>query len=862
VDRRTHFLEDLNVSFLIESSILPSLTEFPKFKISGEMKRLHMNLLDANYVVVKKILSNVLNALEPISSPAVSAYESPIINRVEESFAAETFQDFDSNVDEFEDAREYLESVGSSPERQLKVTDSKQINTLFSFYASEASITLMSQQHDEEFEILSELIITDASIESTSYLYDSILNFKISNIQMTNGAAKDDLILSKTIGSQREVSLLDMSYKLFGRNSPDYTGDDSILCLQVDSLTLKLTAEPILKLYKLFMDLFEGPVPSTTVESDATLSVSQSNFNSKMNFILNRMVIQLFDQSCFAAANFDTMYLAVETSSAIQKINGKIGKFTIDDLSALDNQFRDFLKVEADQLIDFNLVSEVTSNGGYDSTFDLSASSARFFYNPIFNGRFFAYLAKFQSMYSLMENARNSAIQSATAIKNQSDRFSYHIQCETPIIIMPGRFFSGNPTSHDFWLYLYPGRMVLQNDLASDDVFVSLYDIKVCSLKLSSKVQQNIVEQFNLAVRSFAVNIAEGKTNCMSADIDDIKLVVDQEQYDFLVEIYQFMTSGESQDSEESPPDYHEKSVLKSESKLPIYKTNSVDLKFGDISLCAVEISANRELLFEIILENTRIKYAYFTDTSSEASILIRNAILYNRKSSRLLFQEVINSKKSDDNDQLSIKYDAPRIGSSKYLIQWDGLILLLELDFIYRVSHFFSKPWSSPSINIEYSVSPYVVTYEFNINGSEVLMLDTVNKSDSEAIILKSENISVVMNAITTIKLQQMTFLLTGMNLRENISVTLVEPFNSMITMDTHVISKNEQATNVNVDIDPLTAFLAFSDMSMIYRILEKNLTNTGSFPENLNQQVSTVVFSEKVFLVTLNFSCIVIWL
>jgi vacuolar protein sorting-associated protein 13A/C len=845
VDRGAHFLEDLNVSFLIESSILPSLTEFPKFKITGEMKRLHMNLLDVKYVVVKNILSNAFNAFASTSLPVVSAYESPIMNRMEESFPVETFQDFDSVADEFEDAQEYL-----TPENKTKVTDWKQINTLFNFYISEASITLMSLQN-EEYKVLSELIITDASIESISYLKDYILNFGISNIQMTNGVSKDDLILSKTIGSKADVSLLSVNYKLIHRNSLNYTGDDSILSVQVESLTLKLTAEPILKLYKYLLDTFEGPPSSAAVQPDATLIVSQSLFNSKMNFILNNMVIQLVDKSCFAAANFDTMCLAVETCSSIQKINGKIGKFTIEDL--LDINYHDFLKVEADQLIDFNLFSEITSNGGYDSTFHLSASSTRFFYNPGLNGRFFAYLNKFQSMYSLMENARNSAIESATAIKNYSDRFSYTIQCETPIIIMPGQFFSGNLTSHDFWMYLYPGRMVLRNDLDSDDIFGSLYDIKVCCQNISSKVQQNIVEKFNLVVHSFTVTGPEGKTNCISADIDDIKLVLDQEQYDFLVEIYQYMTTGELQESKESQPDFREKPMKKSGSILPIYATDTYDLTFGDISLCAVESKVDQELLFEIILGHTRIKYSYFTDTSSNASICIRNAILYNRKSSRLLFQEVVNSRKLDDHDQLSIRYDAPRVGSSRYLIQWDGLSLLLDLAFIYQVSDFFSKPWSSPHITNEYPVSPYVVTYEFNINGSEVLMLDTVNKFDSEAIILKSEKISVVMNAITTIKFQQMTFLLTTMDLRENISVKLVEPFNSIFTIDTLTSSKESQATNVNVDIDPLTALLAFSDMSIIYRILEKNLINSGSSSDNSPEHISSIVLSEKVYLTTL---------
>lgn len=817
-----------------------------------------MNLMDAKYIVVKKILSNAIKAFDSASSVVLSSYEPPQISKIEESFPLENFQDSDSLTENFEDAREYLESVASSPER--KVIDWNQINTLFTFSIAEASITLISQNYGSESNILSELIITDVSIESITFIQDSTFDCRISNIQMTNGISKVDLIVSKADESKSDEAILSMNYRAFGRNSPNYAGEDSNLCLQVESLTCKLTAEPILKVYNFFLDILEDSATSLTTEPEEVIVSVKKAANSKMNFIMNRMIIQFVDQSCFAAANFDTMYLAVERSSRVQKINGKIGKFTINDSSGLDKSYSEFLKVEADQLIDFSLLSEISENGGFDSALTLLASSTRLFYNPSFNTRFLTYLTKFTSMYSLMENARRSAIESATAIKNQSDRFSYTIQCETPIIVMPGRFFSGNTTSHDFWLYLYPGRTVLRNDIDSDDLYLTIQDIKVCCQNISLNYQQNIVEKFNLSVRVFSSVGLEGTTNCISADVDDIKLVVDQEQYDFLVEIYQFMTSSDPQVTKESSTDSNIK-IRKSDSNLPIYATDSIKLSFGDISLCAVGSGSDRQLLFEILLGNTRINYSYLTDTSSHASIFIQTPVLYNRISSRLLFQEVISSRNLD-HDQISITYDAPRIGSSKYVVQWDGVTLLLDLAFIYQVSDFFSKPWISPHLTTtEYSSSPYVVTYEFHINESEVLMLDTVYKTDSEAIIMKSEKISLVVDAITTVIFQNMTFLLTAMNLKENLSVKLVEPFNSIITVDTHIISKDLNSINVNVDLDPLSAFISFSDLPMISRILERNLMGSGSLSDSPKEVVSKVAVSEKVFYFRLTFSCAVIW-
>ena len=857
-DIKAHFLEDLNVSFQFESSILPSLTEFPKFKIKGKMKRLHMNLMDQKFTVIRNILMNGLAVIENSSAIAHSPYELLVMNRPQISISLDkiNMKGSDSiSSEEYADAREYLESTNTSPKR--KIQDWQQVSMLFSFYISEASITLISESYGSESDILSELIISAVSIENVSRIQDLEFDCKISNIQMTNGISKNDLILSKSFESDNGAAVMSMNYTTVGRNSPNYKGYDSILSVIIESLTWRLAAEPILKVYNFSLDILESSTAYASSQSNPAQPVSPHlSSNSKTNILLNRMIFQFVDKSCFSAANFETMNLEVQSSSSIHNIYGKIGKFSISDLDALDENFTSFLKVEADQLIDFSLLSEISNNGGIDACLSLTASSIRVFYNPIFNARFLAYLSKFQVMYALMENARKSAIESAAAIKNQSDRFSYTVQCESPIIILPGQILSANQSSNLLWLYLYPGRMVLKNDFDSDDMFLSVYDMKVCSqnieLHLSTNFQQNIVEQFDLSVRLYAKNLPEGKTNCISAEIDDIKLIVDQEQYNLLVEIYQFLTRSDLQNpkaySSLSTEAVLQKEVLQSY----IYPTDSIQLCFKDVSLCIVENIENRQMMCEILLGKTYIEYSYLSDTSSSATITIKEAVFYNRLSSRPLFQKIV-SHKNEAISQILITYNAPKVGSSKYMVEWDNISVLLELEFMYIISDFFSKPWISPNITIDFPNSSYVASYEFHLKESEMLLLDSAEKLDSEAILLKSQKISLVMNAITTINVHMITLFLTRMDLKETLFVKLVEPFNSIITLDTQIIGKGSYSTTFNLDLDPLAVIVAFSDIPMIYGILFKNLMGKNT-PVDNEQRIgsSSITISEKVSSLT----------
>ena len=170
-DIKAHFLEDLNVSFQFESSILPSLTEFPKFKIKGEMKRLHMNLMDQKFTVIRNILMNVLTLIDNSSAIGHSPYEPLVMNRPQISIPLDKMKSSDSiSSEEYADAREYLESTNTSPKR--KIQDWQQVSMLFSFYISEASITLISENYGSESDVLSELIISAVSIENISRIQD------------------------------------------------------------------------------------------------------------------------------------------------------------------------------------------------------------------------------------------------------------------------------------------------------------------------------------------------------------------------------------------------------------------------------------------------------------------------------------------------------------------------------------------------------------------------------------------------------------------------------------------------------------------------------------------------------------------
>ena len=517
--KEAHFLERVDASFCIQTSILPKLTEFARLKISGELPRLHLNLMDSKYTVIKRVLTNAIPSLEQSLQSPISDHRLKTSGRQmvtdDGSIPLPTRSDdlTSSGEENFQDAAEELKPVVDQfSGSQTSLGSVEQVTLDLQFSVTEASITLMAEQPGlSNALILSDLVLKSLSMNAQTRRFDSAFEGKVKSIQLFDKLSKNDFIFSPTDFLSDSGHLLACSYKSMEENSPYFDGTNDYLNLDIASMTWNIAAMPILKVYDFFLSTFNGsdmsqpslPEHDTTSDTlSAKSTVAARKSTSQIN--LSKMTILFLDSACIATANFETMTLIMTKTADSQNTRGTIGKLSVTDNLSSEPMFQQILKVSGDRVIDFTLDTMPTINKGQDSSLSLSTASIQILYNPAFISRFSNYLANFQKMYSLMESARASAMNSATQISQSSDRFTYSVIIQTPIITIPRSGFSED-TEADMFLYLYPGTLHLRNGIGDeiDDMMISLSDMRVTTCDIVAQdldVPREVVEKASVSV--------------------------------------------------------------------------------------------------------------------------------------------------------------------------------------------------------------------------------------------------------------------------------------------------------------------------------------------------------------------------
>ena len=307
--------------------------------------------------------------------------------------------------------------------------------------------------------------------------------------------------------------------------------------------------------------------------------------------------------------------------------------------------------------------------------------------------------------------------------------------------------------------------------------------------------------------------------------MSDLHLVTDQDQYDFLIEIYRGMTSGSTSSVSESLIPI--KNEIEKETD---FISSKILLSFGNITIDLVEKRSHGSIeQCQIQLLQPYIQYHSYSNKRSQVEISVDQAIMRNKKESRMYFRDMISAKEGISKKQILISYSSPPFGSSSFVCTWESIVCLFSLDFISFVIGFFSKPWFTPLLPYFTSDTPpssYTNSYQLILKNPEIVFLDDPSLPTTEALVLSCPEIILGMNAIIMISAQPTMLYLTSMDLRKELAVKLVEDLKWSFTIDTNV----ENQTHIFVDISPILMRMSFSDISIFYRILLKNFLSSDS--------------------------------
>ncbi|KAK9766368.1 Vacuolar protein sorting-associated protein 13, partial [Basidiobolus ranarum] len=585
-------LDRINMSFLVDVSIIPKAPNITGLRISGRLPLLKINISNTKYKTIMHILEiiagpqqdNVPQAaatslrqagthrhsiigipfsdMDPVDLMSESSSEQYSVYG--EDNESQIFRDDDGD-DEFFDAEEIQEgenAVVNNPSRKL-------IEFTFEIDKLSASLRRADSQHPYSETSLADMHLHNFALIFTQKPYDMNATVTIRSLYVDDCMSSDPnfkhIVTSDIDGVDGQQELVQFIYKKASPESPEYISKfesiDQSLELSFSSVNVIITSRSILTLHDFLLTTFVSEARANSnlqlteaaMETD-TLSVHQSppsttKIVAKMNsisFILNDDGVRL---STISLLRGDVALLLKQSGL---RVGAKLGNISVTDDVKQEGSlhtFRPLFTIHSDELAVFRYetfpVDEV-GYPGYDSSVFLRVGSVRmtFLEKPIQD--LLKFTSKFTEMHVLFETARQAAAESAAQLHQSVSRMHFDIVIRTPILVFPKKMNSKDTLNVNL------GEISMTNTFTNhpdsiekslDNIRFRIKDIRLTSsiyfLHASHQILQIIDDvdiELNAIYGEHLKNSKRPDTE-ITGSISDIKMSLTQAQYMLLLEI-------------------------------------------------------------------------------------------------------------------------------------------------------------------------------------------------------------------------------------------------------------------------------------------------------------------------------------
>lgn len=519
-DNNFHIVEQINVDFVVETSILPKAPNLTKVKVSGHLPMLHAAVSDSKYKNLMRIIDVAIpkfgndaapadakkKAVEGESEPSTLAVQptnrsrrkSQRDRRHSSAFpflqpqTAVILDDMDDEDDAFEDAedgadREQLKLQQRSFEFKFKVDTLKG-----SLYRSDPEkkkpdsllVELVAERFDLEFYTRPFDMAAEVSLGSLT-VDDFVDNPSAEFKSIVSSGDSDDL--------QSGRSLVSVKFTKVNRLSPEfmpvYEGVETNITAQVSTINLIVTRKTLLTLLDFILVTFAGgnndeqSAESPAIEEGEgaeelaveeaqpanTASIRVKVDLKSIRLILNNDGIRL------ATLSFNQADAGVFIRGKTMRVSARLEDLSlIDDVNqgvSEDSSLRKLVTIQGDELADFRYETFDSTNQkaypGYDTSIYLRAGSVKvnFVEEPF--RKIIDFLVKFGKMQALYNAARQAAVSQANQIQQSPSRSKFDVVVKTPIVVFPRDVVPGQAKRDLITAYL--GEIYLQNKFAPID---------------------------------------------------------------------------------------------------------------------------------------------------------------------------------------------------------------------------------------------------------------------------------------------------------------------------------------------------------------------------------------------------------
>ncbi|CAG8475084.1 9038_t:CDS:10, partial [Acaulospora morrowiae] len=492
-----HFIDRINMQFMVEMSILPRASNLTRFRVSGHLPLLKANFSDRKY----KIIMNIIDKVSPSSSTkeetpvTVIPEEKSSLSKVAKEFLREKRMQWERA--KHRDSVVMAEKLGLGKALQELVIideDDEEADEFFDAQDTDSSNNSKANQRTFEFEfrvdkfianvkkadpdpnkpevMLVDMVFQHFGLNYVQGAFDMsaevvLKSLSIEDKMSENGTEFKHIAASEGYGntpSDDSKDLVHVKYSKVNSRSPEYMtkyeGIDQSVDIEMSTINVIVTRKTILTLYNYVLDTFtsssvqEPLVDSGAPQSDLAVGSpypnSPESYKSlqqqrtptmrvkvKLNsirFILNN------DGTRLATGLLSHAHAAVLLRQNTIRVGAQLGNFSLSDDGAGAESSRRLLTIEGDDLAVFKYETfDENAPGfpGYDSSVSLRTGSAKltFLEEPI--RLLLDFGSKFAQMKGLYDSARRAAVSQAVHFQEKVSKFHYEIVIRTPIVIFP-----------------------------------------------------------------------------------------------------------------------------------------------------------------------------------------------------------------------------------------------------------------------------------------------------------------------------------------------------------------------------------------------------------------------------------------
>ncbi|KAJ7293574.1 vacuolar protein sorting-associated protein 13 [Mycena rebaudengoi] len=748
-----HLLERVSLDLQVQNSIVPTAFNLARFKVSGQLPTLQVNLSDTKYKALMRLIDVCIpkfgkedSGATPPPPPLVknpsSAFHLPsgLFSQAEIEYNVNDSDDSDDEASTAEEDKFFEANDGSRPELHQHIFE-------LNFQVDNLRASLAKTGSDGVEKPLGDVTLQRFALVFALAKFDMKVDVNLRSVSMSLVQPHADpikFVSSPESDSFVDKDLLSLTYTRVQKESPEFLtiheGIDQSVDIKISTFVFRAAPEPVLSLYDFVMTTFVPQSKTPTIENlvDSPSGVepqelsTQSSSDGKIRVLVKLASVQVtlvHGTAVLATLSLSTADVAVLVLPKTLQVTGRLGSLALsNDSSAhtVQKEFNQILSIEGQNFADFRYQTYDPNDDSYTgikSSVYLNAASVKFQFLEEPLHEIFLFLLKLAKLKGLYDTATQVAVQRASEI----ERMQFDISVKSPIVVFPS-----DPTRSRDVLVLRLGEITAKNSYEAvvNTISASLTGIQLVShLHVDNELSVlKIVDDINIdadIVQTSGIDRnkdSDYPDTQVSVKISDVRLHLTQVQYILLIRLSQsipkvFAGGPEAQPIQPAPSaksisevaDSHSLVDLQPELKM-VSSTNgkrpwtSMDLVvvIGAIKLHLYDAFAttNANLkehgIARFALNHNTLRLKLLSDGAGEAQVVLKSFTVGNTRPGTSKFREIIPAAQHDRN-QFMVLYTMSGGANSSALavLTVDSPQVIFAVDPVIALLHFFTSAFT-----------------------------------------------------------------------------------------------------------------------------------------------------------------------